>query len=174
MQNAVLNKFFWKDVLNCLRGAFPLVKVLRMVDSEEKAYMGYIYEEMGRAKEKIRTNFNGAARSYNSLWKIIDDRWDRQLHRPLHAAGLFLNPMLRFAPEFTVDDEIVNGMYACLRRMVDDAEKRKKKLISNLRISKRELENLVVSLLHMHLKLKHQLNGGNFMELDTRNCSGLL
>lgn len=64
--------------------------------------------------------------SYNPIWKIIDDRWDRQLHRPLHVAGLFLNPMLRYAPNFTVDDEVVNGMYACLRRMVADAEKRKK------------------------------------------------
>lgn len=62
VQNAVLSKVFWKDVLNCLRGAFPLVKVLRMVDSEEKAAMGYIYEEMDRAKEKIRTNFSGQAR----------------------------------------------------------------------------------------------------------------
>lgn len=64
--------------------------------------------------------------SYNPIWKRIDDRWDRQLHRPLHAAGLFLNPMLCYAPNFTVDDEIVNGMYACLRRMVADAKKRKK------------------------------------------------
>lgn len=112
--------------------------------------------------------------SYNPIWKIIDDRWDRQLHRPLHAAGLFLNPMLRYAPNFTVDDEIVNGMYACLRRMVADAEKRKKKLISNLRISTQRLENLVMTLLPMHLKLKHQLNGGNLMDLDIRNCSGLL
>ena len=48
------------------------------------------------------------------------------MHRPLHVAGLFLNPMLRYAPSFTVDDEIVSGMYACFRRIVADAEKRKK------------------------------------------------
>jgi len=59
VQKAVLNKLFWKDILTCLRGAFPLVKVLRMVDSDEKATMGYIYEEMDYAKDKIRTNFNG-------------------------------------------------------------------------------------------------------------------
>ncbi|KAK2352441.1 hypothetical protein QL285_096432 [Trifolium repens] len=50
VKNIVLSKLFWKNVLTCLRGAFPLVKVLRMVDSEEKPAMGYLYEEMDRAK----------------------------------------------------------------------------------------------------------------------------
>ncbi|WJX46224.1 hypothetical protein P8452_33045 [Trifolium repens] len=34
--------------------------------------MGNLYEEMDRAKEKIKANFNGVARSYNTLWNIID------------------------------------------------------------------------------------------------------
>jgi hypothetical protein len=62
VQKIVLSKLFWKDVLTCLRGAFPLVGVLRMVDSEEKPAMGNLYEEMDRAKEKIKANFNGVAR----------------------------------------------------------------------------------------------------------------
>jgi hypothetical protein len=33
-----------------------------MVDSEEKPAMGNLYEEMDRAKEKIKANFNGVAR----------------------------------------------------------------------------------------------------------------
>ncbi|CAJ2670809.1 unnamed protein product [Trifolium pratense] len=126
VQKIVLNKMFWKNVLTCLRGAFPLIKVLRMVDSEEKAAMGYLYEEMDLAKENIKSSFNGVARSYTPLWNIIDQRWDKQLHRPLHAAGLYLNPKIRYAPGFVDDDEVTDGMYDCLLRLVDDPEKRAK------------------------------------------------
>ncbi|XP_058741037.1 uncharacterized protein LOC131613381 [Vicia villosa] len=111
VEEIVLDKLFWKNVLNCMRGAFPLTRVLRMVDSDEKSAMGFIYEEMDRAKEKIWSSFNGIVKSYNPLWKIIDQRWDKQLHRPLHAAGLYLNPILCYAPGFTIDNEVTN---ACL------------------------------------------------------------
>lgn len=58
----MLDKLFWNNVLNCMRGAFPLIRVKRMVDSDEKPTMGFIYEEMDRAKEKIRSSFNGIAK----------------------------------------------------------------------------------------------------------------
>lgn len=53
------------------------------------------------------------------LWKIIDHRWDKQLHRPLHAAGHYLNPVLHYQPNFTPDAEVSNGMYDCLKRMLN-------------------------------------------------------
>ncbi|KAE9466882.1 hypothetical protein C3L33_01196, partial [Rhododendron williamsianum] len=54
--------------------------------------MGYIYEAMDRAKEQIEKNFNKVKRRYAAIWKIVDERWALQLHRPLHAATYFLNP----------------------------------------------------------------------------------
>ncbi|KAI5437809.1 hypothetical protein KIW84_023793 [Lathyrus oleraceus] len=92
--------------------------VLRMVDSDEKATMDYIYEAMDQAKEEIQTSYNNNRKSYQSLWKIIDNRWDKQLHRPLHAAGYYLNPLLYYNPNFIVDNEVKQGMYACLERMM--------------------------------------------------------
>ena len=58
VQTLAMDSRFWKNVTNCLKAAYPLIKVLRLVDSEEKPAMGFIYEEMDRAKEKIQTNFN--------------------------------------------------------------------------------------------------------------------
>ena len=58
VENLVLNKGFWSNILNCLRGAFSLIKVLCMVDSYEKTVMGFIYEEMDLAKEKIQSLFH--------------------------------------------------------------------------------------------------------------------
>ncbi|XLU31936.1 hypothetical protein S245_068002, partial [Arachis hypogaea] len=57
--SVVLDKVLWKEVVICLRAAYPLLHVLRMVDSEEKPAMGFIYEEMTSAKEKIRDAFQG-------------------------------------------------------------------------------------------------------------------
>jgi len=62
VENLILDKGFWKNILNCLRGALPLIKVLRMVYSDEKPAMGFIYEEMDIAKEKIQNLFNGVSK----------------------------------------------------------------------------------------------------------------
>ncbi|RVW35015.1 hypothetical protein CK203_079876 [Vitis vinifera] len=85
----------------------PLVSVLRKVDSEERPAMGYIYELMDSAKEKIAFNCRGMERKYGPIWRKIDARWTPQLHRPLHAAGYYLNPQLRYGDKFSnVDEEI--------------------------------------------------------------------
>ena len=36
IENVVLDKDFWKDIVTCLRSAYPLVRVLCMVDSNVK------------------------------------------------------------------------------------------------------------------------------------------
>jgi len=59
VENLILHKGFWKNILNFLRGVLPLIKVLHMVDSGEKLAMGFIYEEMDIAKENIQSLFNG-------------------------------------------------------------------------------------------------------------------
>lgn len=42
--------------------------------------------------------------SYEEVWKIIDARWDNQLHRPLYVAAYYLNPQFHYEPEFRYDD----------------------------------------------------------------------
>ncbi|XP_058187579.1 uncharacterized protein LOC131304373 [Rhododendron vialii] len=88
----MLSPSFWNNVLLALRFACPLVKVLRLVDGEEKPAMGYIYEAMDRAKETIINTFGGDEDKYKTVFEIIDVRWEVQLHQPLHAAGYYLNP----------------------------------------------------------------------------------
>ena len=78
---------FWANVAAIILVFGPLVKVLRMVDNDDKAEMGYLYEAMDRAKELIKKNVG--SRQYQRWWNIIDKRWERQLHRPIHAAGIF-------------------------------------------------------------------------------------
>ncbi|XP_020233452.2 uncharacterized protein LOC109813641 [Cajanus cajan] len=101
----------------------PLVKVLRLVDSEKKPAMGYIYEAMDKAKEAIMKSFNNNETKYKAVFEIVDRRWDVQLHRPLHAAGHFLNPEMYYDnPQMEFDSEIIRGFYASMNKLVGDLQ----------------------------------------------------
>jgi hypothetical protein len=65
IEDVVLDKNSWKNILICLNGASPLIKVLRLVDSDEEPTMGLIYEAMDQAKENIQKNFNGVKKWYS-------------------------------------------------------------------------------------------------------------
>lgn len=80
----------WDKVTEIVSFTKPLVKVLRLMDGEKLA-MGYIYEGMDTAKEAIKTFYKGKESKYIPIWQIIDSRWDKQLHSPLHAVGAYLN-----------------------------------------------------------------------------------
>ena len=80
--------------------------------------MGYIYELMDSAKEKIAFNCGGVERKYSPIWRNIDARWTPQLHRHLHAAGYYLNPQLRYDDKFSNVDEVRKGLHECMDRML--------------------------------------------------------
>ncbi|XP_058784907.1 uncharacterized protein LOC131659787 [Vicia villosa] len=120
----VLMTSFWNDVLYSLKAMRAIVTVLRLVDNEKKPAMGYIYEAMDRAKESIAKSFNGIESKYSDIFKIIDSRWECQLHRPLHAAGHFLNPQHFYNdPNIGKDTEVTDGLFACIQRLsIDEIE----------------------------------------------------
>ncbi|XP_059658347.1 uncharacterized protein LOC132304614 [Cornus florida] len=120
------NRNFWINVANCLKAAIPLIKILRLVDSDERPAMEFIYGAMDRAKEEIKKNFNGIKKWYEPICTIIDARWASQLHQPLHAAAYFLNPQFQYSPSFHLDADVKMGVYKCLQRMVPDSNERLK------------------------------------------------
>ncbi|XP_015959905.1 uncharacterized protein LOC107483799 [Arachis duranensis] len=109
-----LDSRLWKNIVICLKAAAPLITVLRLVDSDEKPAMSFIFEGMRKSKETIKTNFGCVKKSYEPIWKIIDGSWKSQLHRPLHAAAYYLNPHYHYEPNFMVDDadiKIARGLF---------------------------------------------------------------
>ncbi|XP_023731398.1 uncharacterized protein LOC111879161 [Lactuca sativa] len=98
---------FWPSVVTCLKAAGPLMKVLRLVDSDSKPAMGFIYQAMTR---------------YEPIHEIINERWYNQLNRALHVAGYFLNPMMQYSSDFENTGWIKGGLYMCLERMCGDDE----------------------------------------------------
>ncbi|XP_028117547.1 uncharacterized protein LOC114315170 [Camellia sinensis] len=122
MAQTLLMPSFWNTVVFALKVSGPLIKVLRLVDTEKKPPMGYIYEAMDRAKECIASSFDHKEEKYNEIFEIIDKRWDVQLHRPLHATTHFLNLEFFYpkALEVRKDHEVMNGFYECMQRLVPD------------------------------------------------------
>ncbi|XLR00269.1 hypothetical protein S83_066467, partial [Arachis hypogaea] len=59
---------------------------------------------------------------YIPIWDIIDARWDNQLHRPLHAAGYYLNPQIHYSSGFKIAYELKKQFYACMERMTRNSD----------------------------------------------------
>ena len=81
-KKVVLSTDFWTKAQDIMKVFEPIVKVLRLVDGDEKPTMGFIYEAVDRAKRAIEQN----CRYHTHYNAIVDRRW-RFLHSDLHSAG---------------------------------------------------------------------------------------
>ena len=111
----------WKRAIEVVAITEPLVKVLRLVDGEKLA-MGYIYEAMDQTNEQIKATYKDRVAKYGPIWEIIDRIWNNQLHRPIHAAGYFLNPSYQYRDHIDQDPtgEVADGLYSFLECMVQN------------------------------------------------------
>ncbi|KAK4548413.1 hypothetical protein RGQ29_032794 [Quercus rubra] len=113
---------FWLQCQQIVKISEPLVRVLRLVDGDEKPSMGYLYEAMDKAKENIKARLKNKISAYIPFTSVIDARWDRQLHSPLHAAGCYLNPGIFFRPSFKKQKDVTNGLLSSITRLVSDPD----------------------------------------------------
>ena len=67
VEDVILDKDFWKNVITCLKGVLPLFEVLRLVNSDQKPIMSFIYEAKDQAKEHIQKTFNAIKKRYFNL-----------------------------------------------------------------------------------------------------------
>ena len=81
-----MGKHFWKKASELINVYEPLVKVLRLVESDEKPTMGYVYEAVDRSKRAIEQN----CRYSTEYLKIVDNRW-HFMYSDLHSAGKRFN-----------------------------------------------------------------------------------
>ncbi|KAL2966198.1 hypothetical protein AAZX31_16G102700 [Glycine max] len=78
----ILDFGFWKQCADIVKLTEPLVCVIRIVDSEHKPTIGFLYQAMYKAREEM-----------------LRRRWDSQLHKDLYATGYWLNLPFRFNAE---------------------------------------------------------------------------
>ncbi|KAL4195268.1 hypothetical protein AMTRI_Chr05g72490 [Amborella trichopoda] len=100
------NESTWKGVIELL------VQVLRLVDSDDKLAMWFLFDANSHAREAI---------VQNNIWideilAIVDRRWRDQLHRDIHTAGFFLNPHNLYSNATLDDPYIMEGVRNCIYR----------------------------------------------------------
>ena len=94
--------------------------MLRFVDGEKKLVIEYIYEAMDRAKEAIEKSFYEREEKYKEIYEIMDQRWECQLHQPLHAFDYFLNLEYFYDNRSKIkqEEEVMTGLYKCIQRSI--------------------------------------------------------
>ncbi|MFQ6666298.1 hypothetical protein Gotur_032699 [Gossypium turneri] len=129
----VLGILFWKKANDLIKVYEPLVKVLRLVDSDEKPTMTFIYEAVDRAKRAIQQD----CRYFTEYEKIIDNRWNF-MHFELHSAGYFLNPQFQSGVEHSenVLIEILEGTQLVIERLEPSLETQVR-MVNQIRHQKR-------------------------------------
>ncbi|XP_050222802.1 uncharacterized protein LOC126672894 [Mercurialis annua] len=110
VSSLILNNKFWDDCLIMVKIAGPLIRLLRLVDSDEKPSLGYVYEGMRRARKAIKHMFKKKKSLYAPYIKILDERWDKHLRKKLHVAAYFLNPAFIYEPNFCNKVEVMSGL----------------------------------------------------------------
>ncbi|XP_039054496.1 uncharacterized protein LOC120196874 [Hibiscus syriacus] len=110
----VLGKDFWKKSVDIIKVYELLVKVLRLIDGDEKPTIGFIYEAIDRAKRAIKEN----CRYSIEFERIIDNRWNF-MHSDLHSAAYFFNPQFQFGVEHyeNVLAETLEGTRSMIERL---------------------------------------------------------
>ncbi|XP_059076459.1 uncharacterized protein LOC131043284 [Cryptomeria japonica] len=143
----------------------PLVRVLQMVDGD-KSPIGYLYEAMGKAKEAIQHLYGSERTKYEPIWRIIDRRWNRQLHQHIHVAAYYLNPKFFYSRSFKIDQEVQLGLDTYIQRLVLD-ENIQDFIVDELqRLTQKHLNDLVYVRYDLRLHEKRVQGNNSYDALD--------
>lgn len=97
----------------------PLLRLLRIVSSEKRPGMGYVYAGLYKAKETIKKELMDQ-KDYFVYWDIMDQRWEQLQHHPLLAAGFYLNPKFFYSTGVDVH-HLKSLLYDCVEKLVPDS-----------------------------------------------------
>ncbi|KAL8497454.1 hypothetical protein ACS0TY_020957 [Phlomoides rotata] len=99
----------------------PLIRVLRIMDTDRRPSIGYVYDGIYRAKKAIKDVFRHKKRLYKPFTNIIKARWDKQLRRDIHAAAYLLNPAFAYDKEnMCKKKEIMDGFIEMVTTLIGD------------------------------------------------------
>ncbi|XP_022880855.1 uncharacterized protein LOC111398151 [Olea europaea var. sylvestris] len=113
---------FWILIDLCLRVFTPLVKVLRLVDEEEKPSMGFVYGELLKAKDDIIKMLKRES-DYMPILNIIDVKGKDQIDSPLHTTAYLLNLFYFFKnPKIKDNQLITNNVILYVEKFFSDAQ----------------------------------------------------
>lgn len=123
-EKIILNPLFWKQIQFVNKSVYPIVNVLKKVDSDEGLTIPSIYNDMYQAKLAIKALHGDEERKYGPFWSVIDNHWSSLFHHPLYVAAYYLNPAYRYRPDFMAIPEVIRGLNECITRLELDNGRR--------------------------------------------------
>lgn len=113
----------WRAVEEIAAVSEPLLRVMRDV-SGGKAAIGYIYESMTKVMDSIRTYYIMDEGKCKSFLDIVEQKWQVELHSPLHSAAAFLNPSIQYNTELKFLSTIKEEFYNVLDKVLTAPDQR--------------------------------------------------
>ncbi|KAL8488293.1 hypothetical protein ACS0TY_024535 [Phlomoides rotata] len=105
VKDTVFNQRFWNNYMIVVKIMEPLMRLLRICDTDEKPSLGYVYEGLSRAIRGTKEIFNNQESKYKPFVDIINKRWDKMLRKRLHAAAYWLNHAFQYDPNNSLHNE---------------------------------------------------------------------
>ena len=95
----ILDNSFWDDINVIVKISSPLIRLLWIVDSDQRPAIGYMFKGMYRAWLGIKKIFRMKKHLYKPYTSIIKNCCDKHLHKDLHATTYWLNPAFQYDEE---------------------------------------------------------------------------
>ena len=106
-----LDNRFYNNCLIVVNLMPRLMRLLRIVDCDERPSIGYAYEGIYKVHLGIKKLFNHNKRLYKPYTEIIKQRWDQQLKKNIHSVAYWLNSCFQYDQEnFCNKPTIIGGV----------------------------------------------------------------
>ncbi|XP_031262581.1 uncharacterized protein LOC116120753 [Pistacia vera] len=138
----VLDNRFWDDIGIISKVVSPLMRMLRIVDLDERPSIGYVYDGMYQTRMGIKKLFKNKKKLYKPYTTIIKMRWDRMLRRDIHAATYYLNPAFKYDEDtFSKKFEVMYGFLDTIDSKASAFKMSKTTLLEESRLYRDRLES---------------------------------
>ncbi|KAM0896110.1 hypothetical protein ACQ4PT_023379 [Festuca glaucescens] len=120
----IMSRAFWNGVSLCIKVFEPLVKLLRLADSDGPS-MATMYGELLSTKKAIMAAVENSEKDYLMIIQAMDTKMKGRLDSPLHIAAFMLNPKYSYADSTIFSDvEVVAAFMEVMEQFYhDDDEK---------------------------------------------------
>ncbi|CAN0922138.1 hypothetical protein LINGRAHAP2_LOCUS32937 [Linum grandiflorum] len=115
-KTTILDETFWDECSFIVELTEPIIRLLRIVDSDEMPALGYVYEGYRRVEKavmKVCGNSEIRARPYKT---ILGRRWERNLDRKLIKAAYYLNPRFAYCDDW---EGMTRDVHSCVLDLIE-------------------------------------------------------
>ena len=127
---------------------------MRIVDSDDKPAMGYLYATIHKAREEMIKRSKRRKKRIEPYLRILNSWWDNQLYKNLHVASYWLNPSNQFnTTKMEKHRQTISGLLDVIEKYSYENPTLQSKLTSEMKLFRNAEGDLDENLQLMTVKL---------------------